>query len=101
MHTAITEDGKVFAEAYFCDSDTRQEIRLLRTIEDFGQGGQYGIIVMCVVPELRDSLRDQDVEPIQRFWLVGVDIVVGLGENGGSGQRRGVTQDAGKGAFSV
>lgn len=31
---------------------------------------------MSIIPELRDRLGNQHVEPVQRFGLVGVDIVV-------------------------
>ena len=42
--------------------------------------------MVSIVPELSDGLRDEHVEPVQRLGLMGVDIIVGLGQNGGSRQ---------------
>lgn len=36
---------------------------------------------MGVVAELGDGLGDQHVEPVEGFGLVGVDVVVGLGQD--------------------
>lgn len=51
------------------------------SIEDGGEGGEYGIVIVGFVAKLGYGLCDEDVEPIQRFGLVGVDIVVGFGED--------------------
>lgn len=93
MHAAVAEDGEVLAEADLRDLDGRQNIRFVRAIEDLGQGCQNRIVVMGVVPELRDGLGDEHVEPVQRLGLVGVDIVVRLGQNRGRGQARRGAED--------
>lgn len=45
--------------------------------------------------KLRDRLRDQDVEPVETFGLVPINVVVRLAQDGRRGQGRGVPQDAG------
>ena len=56
---------------------------------------------MRVGPELRDRLRDQHVEPVQAFGLVGVHVVVCLCEDGGRRQARRRAEDVGGGALAV
>lgn len=56
---------------------------------------------MGIVPELRNRLRNQDVKPVQTLGLVGVDIVIRLGEDRSGGQSRRGPQDVGGGAFAV
>lgn len=64
VHAAIAEDGEILAEADFRDLDAGEKIRFLRAIEHVGQGGENGVVVVGVIPELRDRLRDQHVEPV-------------------------------------
>lgn len=86
MHTTVAEDRKVFAQAYFGDFDGGKEIRFLRSIENVGQGYQDCVVMLSIVPKLRNRLRDEHIEPVQRLGLMRVDIVVGLGEDSGGGQ---------------
>jgi hypothetical protein len=79
VYAAVAENGKFLAEADFRDFDSRQEIRFLRPIENISQGCENRIVMMSVIPELRDGLGDENIEPVQRLRLVGIDIVVGLG----------------------
>ena len=41
--------------------------------------------MLGVVAELGDGLGDEDVEPINAFGLVAVNIVIGFGEDLGGG----------------
>ena len=56
---------------------------------------------MCIISELRNRLRDQNVEPIQTLRLVGVDIIICLGENRSSRQSWWGPEDMGGGAFAI
>ncbi len=48
---------------------------------------------MSVISELGDRLRYKHVEPVQRFRLVRIDIVVRLSEDSGCGEPRRVPED--------
>jgi len=80
VNSAVTQDRKFLAKTDLCDFDIRDEIRFLGPIQDSRQTGEYGIVVMGIVSELRNRLRDQDIEPVQTLGLVGVDVVVCLAQ---------------------
>lgn len=86
MHPAVTQNRKVLAQADLGDFNGGQKIRFLWPIEQIRQGDQNGIVMLRVVPELRNGLSDEHIEPVQRLGLMGVNIVIGLGQNSGGGQ---------------
>lgn len=88
VHAAITEDWEILAKADFRHCDAGQETGLLRAIENAGQRRQDGIVVMGIVSELRDRLCDQNIEPVQRLWLVRIDVIVCLVEDRSCRQAR-------------
>ena len=49
--------------------------------------------MLGICSELRYRLCDQDIEPIETFRLMGIHVIVGLGENFIGGERRGVSED--------
>lgn len=55
--------------------------------------------MLSIASELGDSLSNQDVEPIQAFGLVAVDVVVCFIEDSRSSQGRGISKHAR--AFSI
>lgn len=81
MDTAVAEDGEFLAQVDLRDLDVGKEAGLLRAIEDVGQGGEDGVVMVGIVSELSNGLRNQHVEPVEGLGLVGVDVIVGLGEN--------------------
>ncbi len=64
-------------------------------IENTGQGCQDGFVLVGIGSELGNRLSYQDIEPVQRLRLVGIDIVVGLGEYYGSRQAGRMSQNVG------
>lgn len=88
VHTAVAEDGEILTQADFRHFDAGQEIGLLRPIENAGQGGQDGIVVMRIVSELRDRLCNQYIEPVQRLGLVRINIVICFVKDSGCCQTR-------------
>ncbi len=101
VDAAVAEDGELVAEGDFGDGDGGEEGRFLRPVEEGGQGSQDGGVGVRVATELGDGLGGEHVEPVQGLGLVGVDVVVGFGEDGGRGWRGGGTQDARGGAGTV
>ena len=101
VHAAVAKDWEILAEANFRDLDAREEVGLLRAVEDICQGSKDGIIIVGVIPELRDCLCDQYVEPVQRFGLMRVDIVVGFCQDSRRREARRGTEDMRRGAFAV
>lgn len=95
MDAAVAEDGEVVAETDFGDGDAGEEIRFLRAVERGGQGRENGVVLVGVISELGDRLGDQDIEPVERFGLVRVDVVVGFRENGACGEACGGAEDIG------
>lgn len=51
--------------------------------------------MLGVAAELGDCLGDQNVEPVETFRLVAVDVVIRLAQDGSDGQRRGAPEDGG------
>ena len=100
MYAAVTKDGEVVAETDFCNGDAGEEIRFLRAIERGGQGGEDRVVLVGVISELGNRLGDQDVEPVERFGLVRVDVVVGFGEDSACGEACRGAENIG-GAFRV
>lgn len=49
--------------------------------------------MLGIAAELGDSLGYQNVEPVEAFRLVAVDVVVRLAQDGSDGQRRGAPED--------
>ena len=45
---------------------------------------------MGVAAELSNGLGNENVEPIERLWLMAVDVVICLVKNGGDGEGGGV-----------
>lgn len=78
VNAAIAKDGEILAEGDFGDFDAGEEIWFLGAIEEVGEGGENCIVVIGVIPKLCNGLCDENVEPVQRLWLVGVDVVVCL-----------------------
>ena len=101
MDAAVTEDGEVVAEVDFGDGDAGEKIRFLRPVERGRQGREDRVVLVRVVSELRDRLRDQDVEPVERFGLVRIDVVVGFREDGACGEADRGAEHIGGGAFGV
>lgn len=101
MDPAIAQNREFLPETDLRHLDIRQKARFLLPVQDTGQRLQNRVVVMCVVPELRDRLRNQDVKPVQTLGLVGVDIVIRLGEDRSGSQSWRGPQDVGGGAFTV
>ena len=70
MNAAIAQDGEILAEANFGDFDAREEIRFLSAVEEIGKGCENCIIVIRVSPKLCNRLCNENVKPVERFWLV-------------------------------
>ena len=81
MYAAVAEDRKFFAETDFIDFDRGKEIWFLGSVEDVGQGGENGIVVVGVGAELGDRLGNEHVEPVQTLRLMRVDVVVRLAQD--------------------
>ena len=88
MDSAVAENWEIFPQTDLCDFDTRQKIRFLWAIQYVGEGGENGFILMSIGSELRYCLRDQNIEPIKRLGLMGVDVIIGFGEYDWSCQAR-------------
>ena len=89
MHSAIAENRIFLPQVNLRDLDALQKLRLLRPVEQSSQRGQDRIIGMGVRAELRDRLRDEDVEPVQGLGLVRMRVVVRLRQDRGRGGRGG------------
>lgn len=70
VNAAIAQDGKILAEADFGDFDAGEEVRFLSAVEEIGEGCKNRIIVIRVFPKLCNRLCNENVEPVERFWLV-------------------------------
>jgi hypothetical protein len=93
---AVAEDGEVVTQRQLGDLYLVQEIRPDGAVQGFGERSEDGIVVLRVGPELRDGLCDEDVEPVERLGLVGIDLVVGFVEDGVNREcRRGGAKDGG------
>lgn len=64
MDAAVAEDGEFFSQTYFRDADVGEEIWFLGPVEDGGEGGEDGVIVVGVGAELREGLGDEYIEPV-------------------------------------
>ena len=100
MDAAVAEDGEFLAQVDFRDLDVREEAGFLGAVEDVGQRGEDGVVIVGVVAELGDGLGDQHVEPVEGFGLVRVHVVVGFGEDRGGREAGRRTQHPRAGALS-
>ena len=96
MHAAVAEDGEVVAETDFGDGDAGEEIRFLRAVESGGQGGKDRVVLVGIISELGNGLGDQDIEPVERFGLMRVDVIVGFGEDSACGEASRGAEDVGR-----
>ena len=101
MDPTVAQNRKLLPQADLRHFDIRQEARFLLPVQDTGQRLQNRVVIMCIVPELRNGLCNQDVKPVQTLGLVGVDIVVRFRENRSGSQSWRGPQDVGGGAFAV
>ena len=101
MHATVAEDGVLLAQADLRDFDRGEEIGFLGPIEEVGQGGEDGFVFVGVLTELGNGLGYEHVEPVERFGLVGIDVVVGLREDGRGVEEGGRAQPIGCGAWRL
>ena len=76
--TAVAEDGKLFSQIDLGHADLVQKVRFAGPIQQLRQTTQHRLILSSIRSQLRNGLRDQDIEPIQAFRLVSLHIVVRL-----------------------
>lgn len=97
---AVGEDGEFLAEVYFGDADGVEVVWAFVAVEGGVEGGEDDLVLLGVVSELGDCLGDEDVEPVEGFGLVALDVVVGFGEDGGGGEG-GYGAEGGDGLFGL
>lgn len=90
VNTAVAEDWEILAEADFGNFDAGEKVGFLSAVEETREGGQNRVVVIGIVPELGYCLRDEHIEPVERFWLVRIDVVICFGQySSGRETRRG------------
>lgn len=80
---AVAEDGELVAEGDLGDLDLAQEGGLGARVEHLGQAREHGAVLAGIGAQLGNGLGDEHVEPVEALWLVALDIVIRLGEDGG------------------
>lgn len=88
VNSTVAQDGEIFAQTDLGNLDAGDEIRFLSSIKNTRKGSKDRIIVMSVISKLGDDLCYEHVEPVERFGLVGVYIVVSFGKDGGCCEAR-------------
>ena len=81
MHTAIAQNGELIPKVKLSDLDLGKKVGLLGSVEDVSQGVEERFLLVSVLSELSNRLRNEHVEPVQRFGLVRIHVVKRLRED--------------------